>query len=88
MQLSSELYLSYPTTFDPIPTINFRLLQKTKVSLSLLDQSKKIIKNLIKNELLTEGFYSKPLLLNGFPRGIYYYTLKTEKGIEIKKLIY
>jgi len=77
---------NYPNPFNPSTTINFSLPNSGLVSLKVYDISGKEIANLV-NENLTVGTYEYKFNAASLSSGIYFYTLKSDKITETKKML-
>ena len=83
---STQLEQNYPNPFNPSTMINFTIVEKNNVNLSIYNQSGQLVKNLV-NEEKESGNYSVNFQAVGLSAGVYYYTLKTNNSIISKKMI-
>jgi len=76
----------FPNPFTITTNIKFNLQSAGQVELSLFDFSGRKVRTIINNNLQA-GFHEVKLNSSGLKSGIYFCVLKTEKGIQSKKLI-
>ncbi len=81
-----HLSQNYPNPFNPTTKISFTIPQKSKVLLSVFSVSGEKIVDLV-NDNLNSGSYEYEFNGSNLSSGIYFYQLRTDKFIEIKKLI-
>lgn len=86
-----ELSQNFPNPFNPVTNIEFSIPSGiksgiTKVSLNIFDISGKLVATLINSDL-TPGKYSIKWNAENFASGTYFYKLKTEDFLQIKKLV-
>ena len=77
-----------PNPFNNIATIEFTLEKQTPVRLAVFSANGVLVESLIPNDLLTSGNYSFDFSPRTYSNQIYFVVLTTNKGIEMKKLIY
>ncbi len=87
-----ELEQNYPNPFNPSTKINFRLKEKSNVSLIVYDILGNKISEIVKDRL-NAGFHSYTFDVNNLEEkslasGIYFYSLQTENSIITKKMVY
>jgi hypothetical protein len=83
---SFKLYQNYPNPFNPSTTIEFELPEETHVRVSVYDILGRKLKVLI-DRRMEPGRYKIKLDMKGFPSGVYFYRMETEKFFDIKKMI-
>lgn len=88
---SYKLYQNYPNPFNPSTTVRFDLPNTAYVKLTVFDILGKEITTLV-NDKLSAGSYeigwSAPTGDGtDYPSGIYFYKLKTDEFIEVKKMV-
>ncbi|MBM4157434.1 MAG: T9SS type A sorting domain-containing protein [Ignavibacteria bacterium] len=81
-----KLEQNYPNPFNPETNIKFAVTESGFVELKIYDILGRTVKNLI-TEKLSAGFYIISFNAESLPSGTYFYTLKTEKFSDIKKMI-
>lgn len=76
---------NYPNPFNPTTKIDFNIIKQSNVEVDIYDLLGKKI-DVVLNERKSPGFYS--IIWNGsnFSSGIYFIILKTENGIQTKKM--
>lgn len=80
------LLQNYPNPFNPETTISFNLPKESSVQLILYNLLGEKVKDLISSNMTT-GFHSYVLNGKNLASGIYFYVLKTNENVSIKKLI-
>ncbi|MBU2492324.1 MAG: T9SS type A sorting domain-containing protein [Bacteroidetes bacterium] len=86
---SYKLMQNYPNPFNPETTINYQLPFSSYVTLKVYDALGKEITTLV-NEFKTAGEYQikfRSSISSGISSGVYFYRLKTNDFIEIKKML-
>jgi hypothetical protein len=78
---------NYPNPFNPTTTISYTLPSRSQVSLKIYDILGREVSNLVNNEILSQGSYSRQWNATGFSSGVYFYRLQTGKFTETKKLL-
>ena len=80
------LYQNYPNPFNSVTKIKIELNKASKVEIDIFNIQGKLISNLI-NEQKLAGIYSLVFNASGLPTGIYYYRMKTEFFVDVKKML-
>jgi ligand-binding sensor domain-containing protein len=80
------LYQNYPNPFNPSTTIEFDIPERTNVKLVIYDILGREVETLIDKEL-EPGKYKLNFTATNLPSGVYFYTLKTSKSIQTKKML-
>jgi predicted GH43/DUF377 family glycosyl hydrolase len=80
------LYQNYPNPFNPTTTITFGIPVKTHVVLKVFNAVGEEVAQLYNGEK-EAGRYTIEFNAEGLPSGIYFYQLKTENYIQMKKMI-
>ena len=77
---------NYPNPFNPATKIIYAVPETQQIVIKVF--------NVLSNEIMTlvdglksKGSYTINLDMNGYPSGVYFYNIKTEKFIETKKMI-
>jgi len=88
---SFSLHQNYPNPFNPVTKIKFDITQDVRrqtsnVKLIVYDGVGREVATLV-NQKLSPGSYEVEFAGNSFSSGIYFYTLKTENFIEVKRMI-
>ncbi len=81
---SLKLKQNYPNPFSEYTTIEYTLPQSTKINLSIIDLSGKVIKTVV-DGYRPEGTYQKRV--SGLQKGIYFYRLVEGNSVVSKKMI-
>jgi subtilisin family serine protease len=77
---------NYPNPFNPSTTINYTLKENGYVSLKVYDILGREVADLI-NEKQSAGSYNVTFIADGLVSGVYFYKLKVNDFIEVKKMI-
>jgi ligand-binding sensor domain-containing protein len=81
-----SLYQNYPNPFNPSTTIEFDIPERTNVKLVVYDILGREVETLVDKEL-EPGKYKINFTATNLPSGVYFYTLKTSKSIQTKKML-
>ncbi len=81
-----ELSQNYPNPFNPTTKINFKVQEKSFVSLKVFDVNGKEISKLV-NEIINAGSYSVEFNSFSLSSGPYYYRMVSDRFVETKKMI-
>lgn len=81
-----ELNQNYPNPFNPSTTINFKIKERSFVSLKVFDTNGKEISELV-NQIINPGSYSVEFNSNNLPSGTYFYRIESGQFSETKKMI-
>ncbi len=82
---------NYPNPFNPTTTISFYLPQQSKTQLLVYNLKGQVV-NRLRNDVLDKGYHSvvwdgKDHNGRAVASGLYFYQLKTDKSVQIKKCI-
>jgi len=81
------LMQNYPNPFNPVTNINYQVLNTAYINLSVYNTLGQRVATLI-SKRQPAGNYTVQWNASGFPSGVYYYTLSTEKGLrQSRKLV-
>ena len=80
------LYQNYPNPFNPTTTITFGIPVKTHVVLKVFNSVGEEVGQLYNGER-EAGRYTFEFNAAGLPSGIYFYQLRAENFVEIKKMV-
>ncbi len=80
-----ELYQNYPNPFNPSTVIKFSIPQDSNTNLKIYNSLGEEILTLV-DSFLQMGFHEYTFNATGLSSGIYYYKLKTDKGVRVKKM--
>ncbi len=87
---SFALYQNYPNPFNPSTVISYQLSEVSNVELKVFDLLGREVATLV-NETQGSGYFSVKFKIDdlkfGISSGIYFYQLKTDKFIQVKKMI-
>jgi hypothetical protein len=78
---------NYPNPFNPTTTIEFSLDKKSKVLLKVYDLLGHEVATLVDGELHAGILYRVPFNASNLASGVYFYQLKTDHAMQMKKLI-
>ena len=81
-----ELMQNYPNPFNPITKINYSVPEGGLLNLKISDVLGNEIETLV-NEYQSPGIYSVSWNAEKYPSGVYYYSLKTDKLSETKRMV-
>ena len=81
-----QLEQNYPNPFNPVTNINYSLPSRNFLSIKIYDVKGNLIETLV-NEVQNPGKYSVNWNAEKYPSGVYYYSLKTNKFTETKKML-
>lgn len=84
--LNYSLQQNYPNPFNPETKINYSLPVNSNVSIKVSDVLGNDIATLV-NEFQNPGIYSVAWNAENYPSGVYYYSLKTDKFTETKRML-
>ena len=87
-----ELYQNYPNPFNPTTKIKFDIPKSSFVKLVVYNSLGKEVATLV-NEKLSAGSYEVDWPApsgngSGYPSGVYFYKLFSDKFVEVKKMVY
>ncbi|MEO0091311.1 MAG: T9SS type A sorting domain-containing protein [candidate division WOR-3 bacterium] len=85
LQIASRLYQNYPNPFSRVTTITYEIPFRTSVQLEVYDGLGRKVGTLV-NEIQNAGKYSVKFVADNFSNGIYFYTLKTEKSVNVNRM--
>jgi hypothetical protein len=80
------LYQNYPNPFNPSTTIKFALPKTANVELSVYNSLGEKVADVFKGEL-KEGYHEIEFRAESLASGIYFYRLKSDSFISIKKMV-
>ena len=80
-----RLYNNYPNPFNPTTTIQFDLKETSIVTLRIYNSLGELVSEL-ENSKLSAGRYTRIFNATNLSSGIYYYKLKANNFVEIKKM--
>ncbi len=86
LETGFELYQNSPNPSLNNTTIAFRIFRPEEVSVKVYNGNGTLVSTIV-DTFLTEGSYKYHLTTSGFPEGIYYYELRSNSGVETKKII-
>ncbi len=82
-----NLNQNYPNPFNPSTKINFAIPSSETVSLKVYDMNGKLVSELISNEVLSAGNYTRDFTSNGLSSGIYLYKLTAGNFVDTKRMV-
>ncbi len=77
---------NYPNPFNPVTMINYQLPENSFVTLKIYDLIGNLVTALV-NEEQSAGRYALPFDASGLASGFYFYTIKTDKFTDSKKML-
>jgi hypothetical protein len=80
-----KLYDNYPNPFNPTTTIQFDLKERSFVTLRIYNSLGELVKEL-ENRVLSSGSYKRVFDASNLSSGIYFYKLKANNFVEVKKM--
>lgn len=86
MPMYAKLNQNFPNPFNPTTTISFELSEASTTTLTVYDTLGRIVTELV-NTTLSEGSYSYNFEAPGLSSEIYFYTLNTNTGTQVKKML-
>lgn len=84
--LKFELKQNFPNPFNPKTNISFSIHESDFIKLDVYDLLGRNIKRLV-DQKLNPGFYSIEFNGEGLPSGVYFYSLKSSRYNQIKKML-
>jgi hypothetical protein len=85
--MSFTLSQNYPNPFNPKTTIEFSLAEKSKVVLKVYDILGHEVVTLVDRELQAGVLYRIPFNASELASGVYFYQLRSEGAMQMKKLV-
>lgn len=88
--LKFNLYQNYPNPFNPVTIIRFDIPEKQNVSIKVYDVTGSLVADVydgIQNAGRYEVTFDASSAAGGFASGVYYYSIKTEKYSDTKKMV-
>lgn len=82
-----DLTYNYPNPFNGSTVINFALSKNSNVTLTVYDVLGKEVAKLISNKFTRAGKHEIRFNADKFSSGLYYYSLKTEAGTKVHKMM-
>ena len=77
---------NYPNPFNPSTQIKFAIPQSGNVRITIYNSLGKEVK-VLKNENLNAGYYNVTWNANGFSSGIYFYEMKSNNFVQVRKML-
>ena len=81
-----NLEQNYPNPFNPSTVICFQLSERTKVSLKVYDMLGREVSSLV-NQVMEAGEHKVNFNANNLTTGVYFYTLRCDNFISLKKMM-
>jgi hypothetical protein len=82
-----DLIQNYPNPFNPATNINFKLPERSFVTIKVYNLLGQLVKVLIDNKRYDAGVYQALFDGSTLSSGIYFYTLQTEKFTQTKRMV-
>ena len=83
---SYELFQNYPNPFNPTTAISYQLSENSHVTLKVYDILGNLVQSLV-SENQKQGEYSVRFNGSNLASGIYFYQLKTDTYVSVKKMV-
>ncbi|HDQ43994.1 MAG TPA: T9SS type A sorting domain-containing protein [bacterium] len=77
---------NYPNPFNPSTVIGYRLSEKTKVTLDVMDVQGRHIRTLVQ-DVQAAGRYAVTFDAGDLPSGLYFYRLATHQSIQVGRML-
>ena len=92
-KIGYELYQNYPNPFNSSTQIEFSIYKSDYVTLQIFDIRGRLVRNLLKNTFMKAGGHKvvwdgKDYRGNSVASGIYFYLLRTNEGVLVKKMTF
>jgi len=84
---SFKLGKNYPNPFNPKTNIPFELPEKQRVTITIYNNLGQLMYMPVNNKLYDAGIYAYQLDAELLPSGIYFYSIKTQKFNESRKMV-
>ena len=84
--LTFNLKQNYPNPFNPITRIQYSISEKSKVTLAIFNPLGEKVTALV-DEIKDTGSYEVIWNAEGFPSGVYFYKIETEKYVDVRKML-
>ncbi|RMI24673.1 MAG: T9SS C-terminal target domain-containing protein [Calditrichaeota bacterium] len=84
--LTFDLKQNYPNPFNPSTTITYQLARPGKVELDIFNMLGQKVKTVV-NQRQSAGVYRVQFDARGLASGIYFYRLKTDQFVKIRKMV-
>jgi len=82
-----DLTYNYPNPFNGSTVINFTLSRNSNVTLTVYDALGREVTKLISNQFTRAGKHEIRFVADKFSSGLYYYSLRTEAGTKVHKMM-
>jgi len=82
-----DLIQNFPNPFNPSTNINFKLPERSLVTIKVYNLLGQLVKVLIDNKRYDAGVYQASFDGSNLSSGIYFYTLQTEKFTQTKRMV-
>ena len=86
MDRAGYMMKNYPNPFNQSTAISYRLTDEGFVSLKVYDACGKTVSTLV-HEMQAGGQHEVTFDAEALPEGLYYYTLRTDKGVQTNKMV-
>lgn len=77
---------NYPNPFNPSTNISFAIPEASVVEINIYDNSGRLVQNLVNNVKYSPGVYSVKFDGSSLPSGMYFYRLKADNYVSIRKM--
>ena len=81
-----NLKQNYPNPFNPITRIQYSVSEKSNVTLAIFNPLGEKVTALV-DEIKDTGSYEVIWNAEGFPSGVYFYKIETEKYVDVRKML-
>jgi hypothetical protein len=83
--MSYSLEQNYPNPFNPTTTINYSVKENSNIKITLFNSLGEQVKVLL-NEVKETGFYSLSFNAAAYPAGTYFYEMRSDNFVQVKKM--
>ncbi len=86
--LPTEYWLgqNHPNPFNPVTTLSFAILERTRVEMKVYDVAGREVMTLV-DEVLDPGFHRAVLDAKGLPSGVYFARMVAGQFVEARKMV-
>ncbi len=81
-----KLYQNFPNPFNPVTNINFDIIKKGNVRITIYDITGRVVETLV-NETLVPGKFQSSFDASNFASGLYFYKIEAVDFVDVKKMV-
>jgi hypothetical protein len=82
-----QLLMPYPNPADKELVVKYHFDNNDEASVELVDMQGKVVKELMKNEIIKAGYTASPYDISNIPSGIYLLQLRTRERTQTEKVV-